>query len=100
MTKTLFVSGHAGAHDWAARRGIDSQMVRHLDPADVEPGDIVIGSLPAHLAAEVCGKGGRYFHLALELGPEDRRRELSADDMERLGARLLEIRAEIVGEMK
>ncbi|WP_425062195.1 CRISPR-associated protein Csx16 [Pyruvatibacter mobilis] len=100
MTKTLFVSGHAGAREWAARRGIDAQMVRHLQTSEVEPGDTVIGSLPAHLAAEVCARGARYCHLAMELGPEDRRRELSADDMERLGARLVDIRAEIIRETK
>jgi CRISPR-associated protein Csx16 len=98
MTKTFFVSGHAGAHEWAQRRGIDAQLVRHLDVSQVAAGDTVIGSLPAHVAAEVCTRGARFFHLAMELGEDDRRRELSADEMEDFGARLVEIRAEIVGE--
>lgn len=88
--KSIFVSGHAGARDWARRRGFDAEQVAHLDVSTVEPGDVVLGTLPVHLAAEVCARGGRYLHLILELKPEDRRRELSADDMERLGARLEE----------
>jgi CRISPR-associated protein Csx16 len=92
-----FVTGHRGALDWAARRGIVAQPVAHFDPAIVRPGDRVLGSLPAHLAAAVNAAGGRYLHLLMDLPPEARRRELSADEMEAFGARLVEIEARIVG---
>ncbi len=29
-------------------------FVRHLNPADIAVGDVVLGTLPLHLAAEVC----------------------------------------------
>ncbi|HHQ40896.1 MAG TPA: CRISPR-associated protein Csx16 [Chromatiales bacterium] len=45
-------------------------------------------TLPIHLAAEVCERGARYLHLRLEVPRELRGRELTADDLAALGARL------------
>lgn len=86
---TFFISRHPGAIEWAARQNlVVTRFVPHLDPAQVEPGDTVIGSLPVNLAAQVCAAGADYWHLSLELPAELRGRELSADDLERLGARV------------
>jgi len=88
---TWFVSRHPGAQQWAAEEGFAvDRLISHLDPASVQPDDVVIGSLPVNLAAEVCAHGARYLHLSLPLPPELRGRELSADDMRRLGASLQE----------
>lgn len=88
---TYFITRHAGAREWARQEGFEIDMlIDHLDPAEVGPGDRVLGSLPVSLAAEVCGRGGRYFHLTLNLPPEWRGRELGAEDMRRFGARLEE----------
>jgi CRISPR-associated protein Csx16 len=86
---TLLITRHPGAVEWAARQGlrIDRQLA-HLDPADIQPGDVVIGTLPVNLAAEVCARGGRYFNLSLDLPRAVRGTELSADDLDRYGARL------------
>lgn len=86
---TWFVSRHAGAVDWIAAQGLRvDRMVSHLDPTELEPGDTVIGSLPVHLAATVCARGGRYLHLTLDIPPERRGAELTHQDMEAFGARL------------
>ena len=86
---TLFVSRHPGAREWAAKEGVAvDAVIAHLDPDTVQPGDVVVGTLPIHLAARVCARGGRYLHLSLELPPEWRGRELSAADLRRCGARL------------
>ena len=85
-----FVTRHKGAAVWAARQGIDAEAVTHLDPETLKPGDVVMGSLPVHIAAQVCARGARYLHLAMETPPEARGRELTADDMARFGARLEE----------
>ena len=86
---TWFVSRHPGAIEWAGRQGlrIDHQIA-HLDPASIAPGDIVIGTLPVNLAAEVCARGGRYLNLSLDLPPTARGRELSADELDAFGARI------------
>lgn len=86
---TWFVSRHPGAITWAERQGIAvDRQVSHLDPQQVAAGDTVIGTLPINLAAEVCARGAGYYHLTLRLTPELRGAELSADQLEQLGARL------------
>jgi CRISPR-associated protein Csx16 len=95
---TCFVTRHAGARDWAEREGIQvDRVVEHLDVETVGPGDTVIGSLPVNLAARVCERGGRYLHLALEVPAEMRGKELTAEDMRRLGARVEEYRVIVAG---
>lgn len=86
---TYFISRHPGAKEWAHRQHLSvDQWLSHLDPARVQAGDTVIGSLPVNLASLVCAAGARYLHLALELPADMRGKELSADDLERLNTRL------------
>lgn len=92
--RSYFVTRHAGARDWAARHGCDDAVLLvHLgadELAALRPGDLVLGTLPVHLAAQVCGRGARYLHLQLDLPAAERGRNLSADEMDALGARLEE----------
>ncbi len=90
--RSFFVTRHPGAIEWARRQGIAAEAIDHLDPENIRRGDTVIGTLPVHLAAQVCARGGRYLHLALDLPPEARGRDLTAEDMEKYGARLEEYR--------
>lgn len=88
---TFFVTRHPGALDWANAAGIAFDVrVLHLDPANVGAGDTVIGSLPVHLAAEVCARGARYLNLSLDLPANLRGRELDAATLAELNARLEE----------
>ncbi|MBK8964195.1 MAG: CRISPR-associated protein Csx16 [Candidatus Competibacteraceae bacterium] len=95
---TFFISRHPGALDWAAEEGIVvDRRLAHLDAETVQPGDVVIGTLPVNLAARVCERGGRYLHLSLELPSDWRGRELSAADLRQIGARVREYRVLPVG---
>lgn len=86
---TFFVSRHAGAVGWTTRRGlIVDRFVTHLDINEVGQGDAVIGTLPVNLAAAVCARGARYFNLSVDVPPAARGCELSAEELERYGARL------------
>jgi CRISPR-associated protein Csx16 len=88
---TYLVTRHPGAREWAEQEGIAvDRVVDHLDVGQIRDGDVVIGSLPVNLAAEVCARGGRYLHLSLHLPPELRGKELTVEDMRRLGARVEE----------
>jgi putative CRISPR-associated protein (TIGR02620 family) len=91
---TTFVTRHNGAADWAREEGLlpaDARIAADFDPQSVAPGDLVIGTLPAQLAAGVCERGARYQHLSLDLTPELRGKELSAADMRACNARLEEL---------
>ncbi len=87
---TYFVTRHSGALDWARGEGVEAHSVAHLDPSGLTRGDIVMGTLPVNLAAEVCARGARYLHLSLDLPEHLRGKDLSADDMRSAGARLEE----------
>ena len=86
---TWFVSRHSGAIEWAKRQDLQiKRWVNHLDPAEVEVGDTVIGTLPVNLAADVCKRGAHYLHLSLKVPAEWRGRELTADDLRSLAAHI------------
>ncbi len=88
---TYFITRHPGALDWAQAQGIHwDRHVAHLETHEIAAGDIVIGSLPVHLAAEVCALGARYFNLSLDLLAHQRGRELDAATLEASNARLEE----------
>ncbi|WKN24002.1 CRISPR-associated protein Csx16 [Azotobacter vinelandii] len=87
---TWFVSRHPGAHEWLQSQGVRvDRRVEHLDTSLVEPGDTVCGSLPVHLVAQLCAQGARYIHLIVDLPPQARGRELTAEEMRAYGARLV-----------
>ncbi len=87
---TYFVTRHKGAVEWARGRGIKAQHIEHLDPDTIKPGDVVLGTLPVSVAAQVCTRGAKYLHLSLKTPPKRRGQELSAEDMDELGAELIE----------
>lgn len=98
---TWFVSRHKGAIQWASSAGIkvsSKGIVPSLDIDLVKSGDLVVGTLPINLAAEVARRGAHYEHLALDLPDEARGQELSAEDMRRYGARLEHYHIELLGQ--
>lgn len=90
MSSSWFVSRHPGAKEWLVRQGmLVERQVSHLHPAEVSAGDRVFGTLPVHLVAELCAGGAHYYHLIIDLPASGRGRELTADEMEQYGARLV-----------
>lgn len=84
-----YVSRHPGALEWARRHSVQFDChAAHLDLENVVTDDTVIGSLPVNIAARVCELGAHFFNLSLDLPADARGRELSADDLERYGARI------------
>lgn len=98
---TWFVSRHPGAVAWARSAGVkvsDCGVVASLDVTQVKSGDLVVGTLPINVAAEVVKRGARYEHLAMELPSDARGKELSEEDMSRYGARLEHYHIELQGQ--
>lgn len=86
---TWLVTRHVGATEWLRRQGypVDHEIA-HLDATRVSTGDLVIGTLPLHLAAAVCARGARFLFLAVDIPAGLRGTELSAAQLDALGARL------------
>lgn len=77
-----FVSRHAGAIAWAKGQNLPvDRWVTHLDSRQVTAGDTVIGTLPVHIAADICARGARFFFLELHLDLNQRGMELTESDM-------------------
>lgn len=77
------VSRHPAAIEWIKQQTSVDQVIEHLDISLIQPGDTVIGTLPVHLAAQVCERGGHYLHLELTIPEGLRGKELSFEDMEK-----------------
>lgn len=87
---TWFVSRHGGAIDWIKQIGIPiDRFCHHLSEVSVAPGDVVMGTLPVHMAAQVCAQGAYFFELVIDLPESFRGRELDKDALLRFNARLV-----------
>lgn len=90
----IAVTRHQGMADWLRMNGVEvSKTYKHITVeqirSEIFPGDAVVGVLPLHLAAEVCGRGAFFFQMDLpDLPPEARGKELSAEEMSSYGATL------------
>ncbi len=79
---TWFVSRHEGAIAWAKGHKLPvDRWVEHLDAQQIVAGDTVIGTLPVHIAADICSRGARFFFLELHLELNQRGKELTESDM-------------------
>ena len=92
--RRFFVSRHSGAIEWARRHpwGRQLEFTRHLDINEIRSCDTVIGTLPIHHAHAICARGAHYLHLVLDLDESQRGTELTADELDAAGARLIAYR--------
>lgn len=85
------ISRHTGAIEWSQQQGLHVDcVVSHLDGLPIQAEDVVIGTLPLHLAAEVQARGARYLHLSLDVPFKWRGQELTCEQMQQAGAHLQE----------
>lgn len=83
---TLFVSRHQGAIEWIKQQPIHiDYFIEHLDTELVQSGDTVIGTLPIHLAAEVCRKKAKFYFLSINVARDQRGTELTAEQLSSQG---------------
>jgi CRISPR-associated protein Csx16 len=99
MPKKYFVTRHRGAVSWAAQSGTKARKIEmeNFDAAVLHAGDVVMGTLPVHIAAQVNARGAHYWHLTMDIPVEFRGQELTADQMRAFGARLEEFRVQGFG---
>ncbi|WP_118867776.1 CRISPR-associated protein Csx16 [Haemophilus haemolyticus] len=79
---TWFISRHLGAIEWIKQQNIQiDRFESHLDTSLVQAGDVVIGTLPIHLAAEICQKGATFYFLSVNVSAQQRGTELTAQQL-------------------
>jgi len=92
MGRTLIVTRHSGAVAWLEQKGFRGEVITHLSPEQVSKGDTIVGVLPVHIVAELKEKGAQVFIIVLPQVPSEMRgHELSPEQMDEFGARLLEV---------
>ncbi|MDP1696216.1 MAG: CRISPR-associated protein Csx16 [Xanthomonadaceae bacterium] len=90
-----FITRHPMTERWvrfASRRGklpwpVDA-VLEHLDPVIVQPGDVVMGTLPLKVIDAVLQRGAQFWALDLDVPPALRGKELSATQLAAFKARL------------
>ena len=88
---TFFVSRHQGAKEWINSTDIHvDHFIEHLDLSILSSGDVVIGTLPINIAADIQERGVNYVHINLNLPKSLRGKELSAAQMKQGCAQLQE----------
>lgn len=92
------VSRHPGALAWllAEIGSVPTTVLTHLDDVSFTNQDTVCGVLPLHWAARVCAAGARLFVLTVAVPRDLRGRELSAEQLQTLGARLIQYQVRAV----
>lgn len=69
-----------------------------MDLAQVNVDDVVAGTLPVHLAAEVCEKGAKFYFLQIPQQFATRGSEYSAAEMTAAGASLVRFEVKKIAE--
>jgi len=95
LSEYLIISRHSGAVEWLRRNGIEGEVVTHVDGPEIIRGKIVVGNLPMHLAAAASRVG---IIEMPNLPAEARGRDLTADEMDKYGARLAWYKVEALEE--
>ena len=80
---TVIVTRHSGLVEWLKRRGIEGEVVAHADESSVK-GKRVYGVLPYRLAALTDG----FVEVSINVPPELRGKELTADDIDGLNPQM------------
>lgn len=79
----LIVTRHIGLVEWLSRQGITGEVKASVRPEDIE-GRNVVGALPAHIAQYAKSVTSVDYSCPYEL----RGKDLSADTLDKLGAKL------------
>lgn len=81
---TYLVTRHPGTRLWAEIMAkhdrlpfrID-EVLEHLDPERLKKGDVVVGTLPLHVAAALHARGVKFWSLDIDVPETERGKELS-----------------------
>lgn len=89
---TYFITRHIGALDWAKVKDVhfDVHLTHLLNFDELKSGDVIIGTLPVNIISQINELGVRYVHLSLDIPPQLRGVELTAEQLDECQASLEE----------
>ncbi|ASM77891.1 CRISPR-associated protein [Vitreoscilla filiformis] len=96
----LVITRHPGAVQWV-RHLLSPTAVEslpHLHTQDIDPNVSYYGVFPLNLAAAICAAGAECWALTLDMPPELRGQELSAEQLRALNATLVRYDVQRVGD--
>jgi CRISPR-associated protein Csx16 len=85
--ETVIVTRHAGAIEWLRRKGFEGEVIPHL--SDLPKGKRVVGVLPVAIAVQLLQLHNEVYLVEFPARNGPRGAELSADEMQELGAWLM-----------
>lgn len=93
QAETWFISRHEGAILWAKNQNLPiTKWCSHLEIEQIHTGDIVMGTLPVHMAAEICQRGATFYFLQVNMPEHLRGQELSNAQLLELGCKLTQFK--------
>lgn len=99
--RTYLVTRHSGAVDWLKNRlcVADVLVLPHLEDIQFQAGDKVCGILPLAWAARICSQGAEAHVISVDVPPALRGQEMSAAQLDALGARLVHYEVRELGRL-
>lgn len=92
------ITRHPGAADWVSQQlGRSVHVASHLELDEIESGTNYYGVFPLHLAAAICAKGSACWAISVNMPPALRGQELSAKQLDELGAELVRYDVRAIG---
>lgn len=94
------VSRHPGAQAWLLEQGYIGTPIAHLDLKIIEPGQIVIGTLPIQMVVELTQKQIEYWHLSITVPECWRGIELTLEQMLTCQPKIQKITARLANDLE
>ncbi|AMO56226.1 CRISPR-associated protein Csx16 [Endozoicomonas montiporae] len=90
--RTFIVSRHSASIEWIKQQGYEhAEVIHHFAATQLQRGDLVIGTLPVHLAREINEQGIRFIYFSINVPESMRGKEISAGLLSTLNPRLEEL---------
>jgi len=91
----IIISRHQGAIEWLKKKGIGGEVKKHFSPEDIksiQPNDVVIGNFPLNLVKQLIDRGVIVYLIYMPgMAYNERDNDLTPDEMDERGAKLVEI---------
>jgi putative CRISPR-associated protein (TIGR02620 family) len=94
MNNNIYIiTRHQGSVKWLNSKGIYGKVLSHLEDDQIMPNSVYIGILPVTFIKQILDEKSRFFLLTLpDINISQRSLDLSAEEVDKAGAGLVEIK--------